>query len=106
MSNLAGPWKLCSSELDREFQIVDSRGFPIAKVFTVNSAIQPWLNKKTSPMLLWKQLTNESERAKTNAMVAAPELLQQLQKAHRFLRKSGYDMTEIDALITKITGEA
>ena len=71
MSNLAGPWKLCSSELDREFQIVDSRGFPIAKVFTVNSAVQPWLNKKTSPMVLWKQLTNESERAKTNAMVLA-----------------------------------
>lgn len=106
MSNLAGPWKLCSSELDREFQIVDVNGFPIAKMLIVNSVVKPWLNKTTSPRTLWKQLTNEPERAKTNAMVAAPELLEQLQKAHRFLRKSGYDMTEIDALITKITGEA
>ena len=30
---------------------------------------------------------------------AAPDLLHALQKAHRFLRKSGYNMTEIDAAI-------
>ena len=100
------PWKLCSSELDREFQILDVNGTPLAKVLMVKSVTSPWANKKLSAKELWHQLTNSPERSKTMLMVTAPELLQQLQKVHRFLRKSGYDMTEIDSLITKITGEA
>ena len=98
------PWKLCSSEMDREFQILDAAGTPLAKVLMVNSAVTPWANKKLSAKELWHQLTNEPERTKTTLMVMAPEIMQQLKKAHRFLRKSGYDMTEIDALINQIEG--
>ena len=96
------PWKLCSSELDREFQILDVNGTPLAKVLMVKSVVTPWANKKLSAKELWHQLTNAPERSKTTLMVMAPELLQQLQKVHRILRKSGYDMTEIDALLKRI----
>lgn len=34
---------------------------------------------------------------------AAPDLLKELEQAHRFLRKAGYDMTGIDAAIAKAT---
>lgn len=40
----------------------------------------------------------------TNLIAVAPELLEQLQRAHRFLRKNGYSMTEIDAVIAKAGG--
>lgn len=49
----------------------------------------------------WQRDTAEGD---AYLIAAAPELLGQLKKVHRFLRKSGYDMTEIDALINQIEG--
>ena len=36
--------------------------------------------------------------------VQRDELLRALKQAHRFLRKNGYDMADIDAAITKAGG--
>lgn len=47
--------------------------------------------------------------ANARLIAAAPDLLKQrdellivLKQAHRFLRKNGYDMTDIDAIIAKV----
>ena len=46
----------------------------------------------------------EEERANMCLIAAAPELLHELQKAHRTLRKTGYNMANIDALFIRIEG--
>ena len=103
--NFDGPWRLCSNEMDREFHIIDVNGQFLVKVLTVRRIQTPWLNKRQPAASIWRKLTTQPERNKIALMVAAPELFQQLQKAHRFLRKSGYDMTEIDALLNKLSGD-
>ena len=46
----------------------------------------------------------EEERANMRLIAAAPELLHELQKAHRTLCKAGYNMANIDALFIRIEG--
>jgi hypothetical protein len=43
--------------------------------------------------------------ANLKLIAAAPELLDELQKAHRFLRKNGYPMDSINMAISKAEGE-
>lgn len=107
MNHTPGPWKLCSNELERNFQIVGADGIPIAALCTQNSAlVEPWRNKKTPPQKLWQQIAMEREQANARLLKAAPEMFECLiGQAHRFLRKNGYDMTQIDALLNRIAGE-
>ena len=96
-------WTLCSNELDRQFVIVDENNMAIAYPATVKSQQSAhWANKKIRPKDLWNSVASPEEQKRAQLIEAAPELFQQLQKAHRFLRKSDYDMTEIDAVLNHI----
>lgn len=52
-----------------------------------------------------KGWNSEEDEANEDLIAAAPELLAELEKAHRFLRKNGYDMESIDAVIAKAKGD-
>ena len=98
-------WKLCSNEMDRQFVIVDENNMAIAYPATVKSQqAANWDNKKIRPMVLWQSVASPEEQKRARLIESAPELFQQLQKAHRFLRKSDYDMTEIDTVLNHIIG--
>jgi hypothetical protein len=43
-------------------------------------------------------------QANVRLIVAAPEMLAELKKAHRFLRENGYDMDGINAVMAKVEG--
>ena len=88
MSNYtAGPWQLQNPEGLLSVQVVKQPDKCICTVY---------------------KLFFEDAEALANArlMAAAPELLEALQAAHRFLRKAGYDMTEIDHILDKALGVA
>ena len=98
-------WKLCSNELDRAFNIVDERGLPVAYPVTMLSHQSAQWHKKTlKPMVLWKQVATEDEQETARLICAAPEMYGLLKKAHRFLRKGDYDMTEINEVLDYIIG--
>lgn len=46
----------------------------------------------------------EDVRANARLFAESPAMFDIIQKAHRFLRKSGYDMTEIDDILKRIEG--
>lgn len=98
-------WKLCTNEMERAFLIVDEQGLPVAYPATVLSHQTAQWNKKTiRPLALWKQFATDHEQETARLICAAPELFALLKKAHRFLRKGGYAMEEINEVLDYIIG--
>ena len=76
MNITPAPWKLCSNELERNFQIVGADGIPIATICTQNSAlVEPWRNTRTSSKKLWERIATPREQDNARIMERAPELL-------------------------------
>lgn len=69
------PFRLVSSELDREFQIHTEQGHFVALAPTAmpHSAAN-WDKKKITPKTLWESISTESERSAIKALLDEPGL--------------------------------
>ena len=66
--------------------------------------IYPEETGKTLAVIPYYDKDNAQQKADANLIAAAPELLEELKKAHRFLRKGGYLMDSINMAIAKAEG--
>jgi hypothetical protein len=86
-----GPWELRT--VDGSIASIDAAdGTPIAQAFQVKPLPEDF-----------KQL---ERKANARLIAAAPELLEALKYARRFLKKDDYDTDYIDSVIAKATGTA
>jgi len=112
MSISPPPWKFCSNELERNFQIVGADGIPIATLCTQHSAlVEPWRNKKTPPKKLWEQIATPQEQDNAKVLTMSWEVLEVLLQLKEAVEYSPLGIRGIKAvaranqLIVKLTRE-
>lgn len=72
---MSKPFKVVSSELDREFQVHTEQGQFVALAPTAKPHSKAnWDNKKITPKSLWESVSTEQERTAIKALLEEPGL--------------------------------
>ena len=108
-----GPWKLVTSEQDRNFQIVGADSIPVAVLHTTTSSLcAKWSDKRIKAKTIFESVANEREQANAALIAAAPDLLGALQELVEYLSDTDEEgliehsptMVAARAAIAKATG--
>lgn len=91
----AAPWKLCSNEQERNFQIIGADSLPVCVMSHVkSSSLANWGNKKVSPKMLWTTTANEVEQANARLIAASPDLLAALESMLNYGNLGAYERAD------------